>query len=150
VLDRHWQGLLQIGISLTFGWTIIVIAWSIGHISGGHLNFAVTFSFILLRKITVLRGMRLTETLLRTNRLILATPRSRCLFRSFHSFLFVSLFITTTGIMYFFGQFFGGLVGIGLLKSVTPNKFFPVRRSQIVYFFCPGTTCYVCTIALLM
>jgi len=76
-------GLLQIGISLTFGWTIIVIAWSIGHISGGHLNFAVTFSFVLLRKITVLRG-----------------------------------------IMYFIGQFFGGLVGIGLLKSVTPPAFF--------------------------
>ncbi len=81
------QGLLQIGISLTFGWTIIVIAWSIGHISGGHLNFAVTFAFVLLRKITVLRG-----------------------------------------IMYFFGQFFGGLVGIGLLKSITPPHMFKVRR----------------------
>lgn len=75
-------GLLQIGISLTFGWTIVVIAWSIGHISGGHLNFAVTFSFVLLRKITVLRG-----------------------------------------IMYFIGQFLGGIFGILLLKSVTPSTF---------------------------
>jgi MIP family channel proteins len=75
-------GTLQMGIALTFGWTIIVIAWSIGHISGGHLNFAVTFSFVVLRKITVLRG-----------------------------------------IMYFIGQFFGGLVGIGLLKLVTPQEY---------------------------
>jgi MIP family channel proteins len=75
-------GTLQLGIALTFGWTIIVIAWSIGHISGGHLNFAVTFSFVLVRKISVLRG-----------------------------------------IMYFFGQFFGGLVGIGVLKAVTPQRY---------------------------
>ena len=50
-------GMAQIGIALTFGWTIIVIAWSIGHISGGHLNFAVTFAFMILRKITILRGI---------------------------------------------------------------------------------------------
>eukprot|EP00455_Lapot_gusevi_P046815 TRINITY_DN622_c0_g1_i2.p1 TRINITY_DN622_c0_g1~~TRINITY_DN622_c0_g1_i2.p1 ORF type:complete len:279 (+),score=118.02 TRINITY_DN622_c0_g1_i2:62-898(+) len=75
-------GMMQIGIALSFGWTIIVIAWSIGHISGGHLNFAVTFSFVILRKITVLRG-----------------------------------------IMYFLGQFFGGLVGIGMLKMLAPYSF---------------------------
>ena len=50
-------GMSQIAIALCFGWTIIVVAWSIGHISGGHLNFAVTFAFMVLRKITVLRGL---------------------------------------------------------------------------------------------
>ena len=91
-------GLLQIGISLTFGWTIIAIAWSIGHISGGHLNFAVTFSFVLLRKITVLRGL-----------------------------------------MYFAGQFFGGLLGIGLLKMCTPQSFFKVHPYWVVWFLPPGS-----------
>ena len=75
-------GTLQLGIALTFGWTIIVIAWSIGHISGGHLNFAVTFALVVVQKISVMRG-----------------------------------------IMYFIGQFFGGLVGIGILKAVTPAAY---------------------------
>ena len=44
-----------IGISLTFGLTIFTLAYTIGHISGGHLNFAVTFTFCLLRKISILK-----------------------------------------------------------------------------------------------
>ena len=35
--------------------SIFVIAYSIGHISGGHLNFAVTFTFACLRKISILK-----------------------------------------------------------------------------------------------
>jgi aquaporin Z len=48
-------GASSIGIALTFGMTIFVIAYSIGHISGGHLNFAVTFTFAVLRKISILK-----------------------------------------------------------------------------------------------
>lgn len=49
-------GNVTIGIALTFGLTIFVLAYTIGHISGGHLNFAVTFTFALLRKISILKA----------------------------------------------------------------------------------------------
>jgi MIP family channel proteins len=49
-------GNTAIGIALTFGITIFVLAFTIGHISGGHLNFAVTFTFCLLRKISILKA----------------------------------------------------------------------------------------------
>lgn len=48
-------GNTTIGIALTFGITIFVLAFMIGHISGGHLNFAVTFTFCILRKISILK-----------------------------------------------------------------------------------------------
>lgn len=50
-------GNAAIGIALTFGFTIFVLCYSIGHISGGHLNFAVTFTFALLRKISILKAL---------------------------------------------------------------------------------------------
>lgn len=49
----HSVGAQAIGISLTFGTTILVLAFAIGHISGGHLNFAVTFAFAILGKISL-------------------------------------------------------------------------------------------------
>jgi len=49
-------GSTTIGIALTFGLTIAVLAYSIGHISGGHLNFAVTITLCLLRRISLLRA----------------------------------------------------------------------------------------------
>lgn len=51
----HSNGAQQIGIALTFGMSIFVLCYSIGHISGGHLNFAVTFTFAVLRKISILK-----------------------------------------------------------------------------------------------
>jgi len=48
-------GNITIGIALTFGLTIAVLAFTIGHISGGHLNFAVTLTFCILRKISLLK-----------------------------------------------------------------------------------------------
>ena len=50
-------GSTTIGIALSFGMTITVLAYSIGHISGGHLNFAVTFTLALLKRISVMRAV---------------------------------------------------------------------------------------------
>jgi len=50
-------GATQIGIALAFGFTIFVMAFTIGHISGGHLNCAVTLAFVVTRKISVKRGL---------------------------------------------------------------------------------------------
>lgn len=50
-------GSTTIGIALTFGMTITVLCYAIGHISGGHLNFAVTFTMALLRRITIMRAV---------------------------------------------------------------------------------------------
>lgn len=49
-------GNIQIGVALTFGFTIFVLAFTIGHISGGHLNNAVTIAFVITQRITPLRG----------------------------------------------------------------------------------------------
>ena len=53
--NSYTFGSATIGIALTFGMSIFVIAYSIGHISGGHLNFAVTLTFAVLRKISILK-----------------------------------------------------------------------------------------------
>ncbi|OAF65815.1 hypothetical protein A3Q56_06471 [Intoshia linei] len=42
-------------ISLTFGFSVAVIAWSIAHISGGHINPAVTFGLFCARRISIIR-----------------------------------------------------------------------------------------------
>jgi len=46
-----------VGIALAFGITISVLAYSIGHISGGHINPAVTLSFMLLRLQSITAGL---------------------------------------------------------------------------------------------
>ena len=49
-------GSTTIGIALAFGMTITVLCYSIGHISGGHLNFAVTLTMCVLRRISIMRA----------------------------------------------------------------------------------------------
>eukprot|EP00547_Thalassionema_nitzschioides_P000640 CAMPEP_0194213168 /NCGR_PEP_ID=MMETSP0156-20130528/13555_1 /TAXON_ID=33649 /ORGANISM="Thalassionema nitzschioides, Strain L26-B" /LENGTH=267 /DNA_ID=CAMNT_0038941139 /DNA_START=73 /DNA_END=876 /DNA_ORIENTATION=- len=46
-----------LGVSLAFGLGISVLAYTIAPISGGHINPAVTFAFILLRKMPVVDGL---------------------------------------------------------------------------------------------
>lgn len=46
-----------VGISLAFGLSISTLAYGIGHISGGHINPAVTFSFMLLRIQSITGGL---------------------------------------------------------------------------------------------
>jgi MIP family channel proteins len=46
-----------VSIALAFGLTISVLAYGIGHISGGHMNPAVTLSFMLLRIQSVTAGL---------------------------------------------------------------------------------------------
>jgi len=50
-------GTQVLAISLCFGLTLFVLAFMIGHISGGHMNPVVSVSFVLLRKISPLRGI---------------------------------------------------------------------------------------------
>jgi len=44
-------------ISIAFGLTISVLAYGIGHISGGHINPAVTLSFMVLRLQSITAGI---------------------------------------------------------------------------------------------
>jgi len=67
-------GTVEIGIALSFGFTIFVVAFTLGHISGAHLNCSVSIALAVVGKITW----------------------KRC-------------------IAYFFGQFFGSMLGTLLL-----------------------------------
>jgi len=42
-------------ISLAFGLSVATIVWIIAHISGGHINPAVTIGFLFTRKIGLIR-----------------------------------------------------------------------------------------------
>jgi len=46
-----------LGIAIAFGFTISVLAYGIGHISGGHINPAVTLAFMVLKKQSIVAGL---------------------------------------------------------------------------------------------
>jgi aquaporin-4 len=44
-------------ISLTFGLAVATVVWSIAHVSGGHINPAVTAGMLFARKITIVKAI---------------------------------------------------------------------------------------------
>ena len=45
------------GVALAFGFALLAMAYTIGHVSGCHINPAVTFSFLLARKLTINKAL---------------------------------------------------------------------------------------------
>jgi aquaporin NIP len=49
VVDARTHELGHVGVAITFGLVIMAMIYSVGHISGAHLNPAVSFAFALTR-----------------------------------------------------------------------------------------------------
>jgi len=49
-------GTITLGVAFAFGFTLFALAFTIGHISGGHLNSALTLAFVITGKISPTRG----------------------------------------------------------------------------------------------
>jgi MIP family channel proteins len=49
MVDAETHALGHVGVALSFGLVIMVMIYAVGHISGAHLNPAVTFAFALSR-----------------------------------------------------------------------------------------------------
>jgi MIP family channel proteins len=49
MVDSETHALGQVGIGLTFGLVIAAMVYAVGHVSGAHLNPAVSFAFALTR-----------------------------------------------------------------------------------------------------
>jgi MIP family channel proteins len=48
---------MQLTIAIAFGFGISVLAYGIGHISGGHINPAVTLAFVAMGDISPMKGL---------------------------------------------------------------------------------------------
>lgn len=56
-LDAQGATVEPVNYALSFGFGITILAFSIGDVSGGHINAAVTLAFAVTRNITVTRAV---------------------------------------------------------------------------------------------
>ena len=47
----------ELGIALAFGLSVLVMVYAVGHVSGCHINPAVTLGMLLARKVTLVRAV---------------------------------------------------------------------------------------------
>lgn len=84
------EGNWTLSVSLAFGMTITVLAYTVGHYSGAHINGAVTFGLVVAGEVPVLQGLlnfaaQLFGSITGVGLVALMTPCSKDLTRSMGS-----------------------------------------------------------------
>jgi glycerol uptake facilitator-like aquaporin len=46
-----------VGVALAFGFALLIMAYAIGHVSGCHINPAVTLAFVVSGKLPIARAV---------------------------------------------------------------------------------------------
>lgn len=55
--DLYGNIITHLGISFTFGFIVLAVIYSVGNISGAHLNPAVTIGFVFSKRINISKAI---------------------------------------------------------------------------------------------
>ena len=115
-------------IAMGMGFVVCALAWTFGDFGGCHMNPAVSFSMILLRKLSIIKGIHLSCTCMHMYFLSAITlqvgsslsSEILAIYMYFNSVYLYGLYQVTycsSGIVYLLAQCLGALAGAGFIYA---------------------------------